>query len=100
MAFTNSELVHQSSVAIVQAWQAASNQAAESDSDAMERFITDSFVRILGRAPSEDERRICRETLDQQQQLAAEPQSAAAITQARESLTRILLNHNDFVTVR
>lgn len=92
LALTNSQLVHQSSVAIVQAWQG--------EVDNTQRFIDDSFTRILGRSPSEAELAICREILDQQRQLAADPDSATTITQARESLTRILLNHNDFVTVR
>jgi hypothetical protein len=92
LALTNSELVHQASVAVVQAWQG--------DVDDTQRFIDDSFMRILGRSPSEDELAVCQEILDQQRQLATDPGSATAITQARESLTRILLNHNDFVTVR
>ncbi len=101
LALTNSDLVHQSSVAIVAGWQGATSPTAtNTPGDATAPFIAELFARILCRSPSEEERRLCREILDQQQQLATDPQSAAAITQARESLTRILLNHNDFVTVR
>lgn len=100
LALTNSELVHQSSVAIVKTWQESAGSAADASVDATDRFITDLFAQVLSRSPSKEERHICRETLDRQQQLAADPQSAGAITQARESLARILLNHNDFVTVR
>jgi len=111
LALTNSSLVHQSSVAIVKAWQESVSSAATdtagditaSDitaSDITARFIEHLFARILCRFPNEEELRVCREILDQQQQFADAPQSAAALTQARESLARILLNHNDFVTVR
>jgi hypothetical protein len=98
LVMTNSDLVHQSSAAIVQAWRDSSG--ADAGIDASDRFIADLFAQILSRSPSEEERRICRETLDRQRQLASDPDSAAALTQARESLARILLNHNDFVTVR
>ncbi|MBS0264443.1 MAG: PSD1 domain-containing protein [Planctomycetes bacterium] len=100
LALTNSDMVRQSSVALVQAWQASTGTAADASPDASDRFIDDLFAQVLSRSPSGEERRICRETLDRQLQLATEPQSPAAITQARESLARILLNHNDFVTVR
>jgi hypothetical protein len=98
LALTNSGLVHQSSVAIVKAWHESSG--ADAGIDATDRFITDLFAQVLSRGPSDEERQICRETLDRQRQLAADPDSAAALTQARESLARILFNHNDFVTVR
>ena len=106
LALTNSSLVHQSSVAIVKTWQESTSSAATDTagditaSDTTARFIEHLFARILCRFPSEEELRVCREILDQQQQFADAPQSAAALTQARESLARILLNHNDFVTVR
>lgn len=100
LALTNSELVHQVSMAIVAGWRAAMPAAAETQSAEADQFIEELFERILCRSPSEEEHRLCREILEQQQQLAAEPQSLAAITQAYESLARILLNHNDFVTVR
>ena len=100
LALTNSDLVHQSSVAIVKAWQESAGPAADASVDASDRFITDLYSQVLSRSPSTQERHICRDTLDRQQQLAADPQSAGAISQARESLARILLNHNDFVTVR
>jgi hypothetical protein len=100
LALTNSDLVRQSSVAIVQAWQESSGAAAADGAEAADRLIDDLFAQILSRPPSPAERRVCRETLHRQHQLAADPQSSAAVVQARESLARILLNHNDFVTVR
>jgi len=100
LALTNSDLVRQSSVSIVKAWQESSGAVADASDEAADRFIADLFAQVLSRSPSLEELRICRETLDQQRQLATAPQSAAAVVQARESLARILLNHNDFVTVR
>lgn len=101
LALTNSELVHQSSVAIVKAWQESRPDANEATPhDAAPSFITAMFEQILSRAPTEAELRVCREVLERQQALAAQVDVAQAVTQARESLVRILLNHNDFVTVR
>ena len=101
LALTNSDLVHQASAAIVAAWQEPTRLAsADEQADATAQFIEELFARILCRSPRAEERRLCRDILDQQQQLTDDPQSAAALTQAYESLTRILLNHNDFVIVR
>lgn len=101
LALTNSDLVHQSSVAIVKAWQeSAAAMATDAENDSTDRFIEALFAQILSRSPTDAERQICRDSLAGQQLLATDPQSAAAIIQARESLTRILFNHNDFVTVR
>ena len=47
-----------------------------------------------------DEREEDRDALEQQRQFVAQFSSAAADLQARQSLVRILLNHNDFVTIR
>lgn len=99
LALTNSEFVHQSSVAIVKELQKSANRP-KANSDRTEQFMEDLFAQILCRPPSKKERLICREALARQQQLSPDPLSAAAITQARESLARVLLNHNDFLTVR
>lgn len=101
LALTNSELVQKSSIAIVQSWERdAAHSVVPSGVDPTDQFIQVMFAQILCRSPSEAEQRVCREALDRQQQLAVDPQSAAAVTMARESLVRILLNHNDFITVR
>jgi len=101
LALTNSELVHQTSVSLVETWTRGRGQGpGTAGGDAIDRFIEDLFAQILCRAPSSEEQRICRETLERQRDLATEPDSPAALTSARESLARILFNHNDFVTVR
>jgi hypothetical protein len=101
LALTNSELVHQLSRAMVASWEESSANLVESNPvDETDRFIEEMFARILSRAPRESEWRVSREALQRQRQLAEQPDSAAAITQARESFVRILFNHNDFITVR
>lgn len=54
-------------------------------------FVASAFVRVLGRTPMEDERIACMEYL------AARSGKAE---QARASLVRVLINHNDFVMIR
>ena len=93
LALTNSELVHESSVAIVKAWQDSGGGSAE-------QFISYLFEQILSRHPTQAEIQVCLSTLQKQQQLATSPDSPEANTRAHESLARILLNHNDFVTIR
>jgi len=78
-------------------------------------FINALFERVLCRQPTEDERRTCREFLREQAERLADPKKltkfsdkgklkVAASTnphlRARESLVHVLLNHNEFVTIR
>jgi hypothetical protein len=49
LALTNSDLVHQSSVAIVKAWQESPGSAADASVDATDRFIDDLFAQVLSR---------------------------------------------------
>ena len=78
-------------------------------------FLTAAFEQILCRPPSDDERAACREFLaSQAEQLAAPDTLTAAVNgadvpvaasadagqRARENLVHVLMNHNDFVTVR
>jgi hypothetical protein len=93
LALTNSDLVNQSSVAIVKAWQ-------DSGGGSDEQFIHFLFEQILSRQPTQAEIRVCLNALQKQRQLATSPDSPEANARAHESLARILLNHNDFVTVR
>ncbi|MFM7604099.1 MAG: DUF1553 domain-containing protein, partial [Prosthecobacter sp.] len=74
LALTNSRLVHDHSAALVQ-------QIGAEAPD----FITAAFEHILSRPPTADERATCSDFLSQG---------------SKESLVRVLLNHNDFVTVR
>lgn len=103
LALTNSDLVQQSSAAIVQNWiknrDSSANDPKE-PSDPTDECIVAMFESILSRPPTTRERAVCEEIIAQQQQLASDPNSPDALRHARESLARILLNHNDFVTSR
>ena len=78
-------------------------------------FIQVAFTRILSRMPTQEEISACREFLGQQADLLSDPAGltpatvgdASAIppskdprTRAKEDLIVVLLNHNDFVSIR
>jgi hypothetical protein len=77
-------------------------------------FVAAAFERVLNRVPSEEERTRCEEFLREQTSLYSRPEkltpfpAGPAVTlpstnpaqRAREDLVHVLLNHNDFVTVR
>jgi hypothetical protein len=90
---------------------AARKVADSNGSDA--DFIVAAFETVLGRQPSPAERSECTLFLqDQADSLAVEkpteaegggsrpPPSGDPRSRARESLLQVLLNHNDFVTIR
>jgi len=79
------------------------------------RFLETVFLRILGRGPSVPERAICLEFLAGQAQLLGQPGKLTAFgkgqtisvppgakphLRARENLVLVLLNHNEFLTIR
>jgi hypothetical protein len=83
--------------------------------EAPRRFVADAFVRILCRQPSDAELATCLEFLTQQAAKLADAKSLTSFSagpaasvppsgdpaqRARENLVHVLLNHNDFVTVR
>jgi hypothetical protein len=78
-------------------------------------FIEAAFEQVLARRPEAAEQRQCEAFLDRQAALLAFPQSLTRkvlgegtnvapspdpLQRARENLVHVLLNHNDFVTVR
>ncbi|MEO7650186.1 MAG: DUF1553 domain-containing protein [Bryobacteraceae bacterium] len=66
------------------------------------RFIDEAFERVLGRAPDAAERKDSAQYLAEQEAFyrgEAKP-PADPPRRARQSLVHVLLNHNDFVTVR
>ncbi len=80
-----------------------------------EHYIQAAFETVLGRPCTASELQVCRDFLSEQarlltatDQLTAQPGTAVATTpassdpalRARENLIHVLLNHNDFVTVR
>jgi mono/diheme cytochrome c family protein len=77
LVLTNSKLVHDHSAALARCVGAKSEDA--------EAFITAAFEHILSRAPREEELAPCREFIAEG---------------GREGLVRVLLNHNDFITIR
>jgi hypothetical protein len=61
-------------------------------------FVKAAFECILCRTPTPEERQSCLEFLKDQQCAGATGQPAAVA--ARERLVHVLLNHNDFITIR
>jgi hypothetical protein len=89
--------------------EVAEKPAAES------RFVELAFKQMLARQPSDEEVTTCREFLIQQSATLAKPSeltelggkakaniaaSADPLMRAHENLVHVLMNHNDFVTIR
>lgn len=89
LALTNSKLVHDHSTPLARRIEAG---AGGNPQDA--EFIAAAFREILSRRPGVGEEQACAAFLSRQ---ARETGGQAA---ARDSLVRVLLNHNDFVTIR
>ena len=91
------------------------SEKSSSESAPDKVFVELAFEQIVGRAPSAAELSECRVFLTSQTELLRSPEklttvaggakastlpSADPAQRARESLTHVLFNHNDFVTVR
>ena len=64
-------------------------------------FVKTAFETILGRLPSAEEQAVGERFLKRQPDLLASLKvSAPAEQRARENFIHVLLNHNDFVTIR
>ena len=85
LALTNSDWVHRMSQEIRKQVDAPK---FPTDAAGNRAFVEAGFLRILGRAPREDEWKLSVEYLER------------AEGDARASLLRALINHNDFVTIR
>lgn len=96
LVLTNSELVHKTATAIVAGYATSSPAAEEGERS----FVAAMFEVILSRQPSAAEAAAAVDVLEEQKHLATEEGVANPVMVARESLVRVLLNHNDFVTVR
>jgi hypothetical protein len=83
LALENSQLAHAE----------AKKLAEKLESKTPTAFIQSAYLTILGRAPKPDELTLCTDFLTTQQK-NSNPRRAA------ENLTLVLLNHNDFVTIR
>jgi hypothetical protein len=85
LALTNSDWVHKMSQEIIKQVDAPKFPIEPSGNRA---FSEAAFLRILGRAANEQELQVCCRYLE------------GADGDARASLIRALINHNDFVTIR
>jgi hypothetical protein len=113
LAMANSPLtLAQSRVLAKKLTDGLGNVAAK---EASKHFIETAFVHILCRPPTADELATCAEFLAEQSAKLADPKLLTAFSagpaasvppstdpqqRARENLVHVLLNHNDFVTVR
>lgn len=64
------------------------------------RFVGAAFERVLGRLPSASEGRESEQFLEEQERYYRGQGVEDAGGRARQSLVHVLLNHNDFVTIR
>ncbi|MFO1019094.1 MAG: DUF1553 domain-containing protein [Planctomycetales bacterium] len=111
LALANSALSLQQSRVLAKRINAEAGAAAESDA----AFVEIAFETLLARGPSPDERNECLKFLRDQTALLANgtklqpivsgetspvPPAAEPGLRAREDLILVLMNHNDFVTVR
>ena len=102
-----------SPLSLAQARLLAKAMAAEASTP--ETFITAAFEQVLSRPPSAAERAECEAFLSEQARRFADPTALTQFTtgaasavpasadpqqRARENLVHVLLNHNDFLTVR
>lgn len=108
-----------SQMSVAQARRLAATLSAElpgeESADDETAFVDAAFERVLCRPATEAERSLCLKFLDRQAARFADPSALQAFTtgdanphqpaadprqRARENLLHVLLNHNDFVTVR
>src|SRR5262249_33899186 len=100
LVMSNSRLV------LTRAEELAASISREVGSDdsaaAQSAFITSAFERVLGRVPTLAEQAECRNILAEFRSVAVPPSSPglSPAARARASLVNVLLNHNDFITVR
>ncbi|MDG1897088.1 MAG: PSD1 and planctomycete cytochrome C domain-containing protein [Fuerstiella sp.] len=111
LALLNSTLsLSQSRLLAPELWQAAST-----DQSPQQSFVRTAFLQILSRPPTDNELAACSDFLTKQSATLSDTSdlntfiggTAAKITpstdpqqRARENLVQVLMNHNDFVTVR
>jgi hypothetical protein len=87
LALTNSPLVHELSPRIAQSIETSWYSSPSIPNDS---FVVEAFRTILNRAPTAEEKVLCEEYVSTGPDLQSQ----------RVSLVRVLLNHNEFITVR
>jgi len=113
LSLSNSSLVRDQSRLLAR--KLSEEVGKTTDPQAGRRFVTAAFRRVLGRSPSEEETLECEGFLSDQTQRLSDPEKLTRRSgedssrvrpadrpdlRARESLVLVLMNHNDFVTIR
>jgi uncharacterized protein DUF1553/uncharacterized protein DUF1549 len=93
LALSNSELALQQARSLARSL----SNSTKNDSQA---FVTMAFERLLSRPPTEEESAECLAYLKHRAGQTAGPPSNDSAQRARESLVHVLMNHNDFLTIR
>ena len=91
LALTNSDLIHELSGELAAGLYQTLSPEHQADSSA---FIVAAHEQILGRGPTDSEMTLCIEFF------TATTEQAVDTARLRESLVRVLLNHNDFLSIR
>ncbi len=97
----NESVVPQQALALLNdefVWQQAKTISQNITAREAEEFAEAAFECILCRTPTPEERQSCLEFLKDQERAGAAGQPA--VDAARERLVHVLLNHNDFITIR
>ena len=63
-------------------------------------FIKAAFQTVLCRLPTDEELRVCVNALNELKLAAETDEPAKQAFRARQNFVHVLLNHNDFVTIR
>jgi hypothetical protein len=93
LALSNSELAHQ------QARRLTQMLTSKSYGDAV-TFITAAFEQVLSRPPTSEETSECLAFLKELVERYASQSAIDSAERAKVSLVHVLMNHNDFLTVR
>jgi hypothetical protein len=93
LTLSNSTLVAQQSIIIAKELSCRAARADEVAGADARAFIVAAYEHLLARTPGDNEREACERFLGKQQQ-------ASSAEDARASLVRVLLNHNDFISIR
>ena len=94
LALANSKL------ALSMARRIASRLQEKLDSSADEAFIKAAFETVLQVQPTQEEVAACQEMLEKSVAILASKQHPQPAVRARENLVQVLVNHNNFVTIR
>jgi hypothetical protein len=98
----NQSVVPQQALALLNdefVWQQARAISQNLTAKGMDDFVTAAFEYVLGRTPTTEERQACLEFLQDQK---GYPRAAGWLSAetARARLVHVLVNHNDFITIR